>query len=103
MSQNVIRLDTPSGHEIEVRVGFDRPIGKVFSNVVPAEADTTSYSKINMRWYSDVGKLAAAFFEAGIPLPESVLAEVEKDLANEVGNVIKEFDHAGNIVRVEAW
>jgi hypothetical protein len=98
MSQNIVTLDTPSGFRIEVRVGWDRPLEEIFSIVEPDENDPADYSKLHLAYYPDAMELARAFRDAGMPLPESVLAAVEIDRRLNLGNVMRTFDDVGDML-----
>lgn len=95
MSQNHIQVAGKNG-PINLIMGFDRPLGQIFCNPMPVnDSDTTDFSPLLFRGFSDVEDLRKALGEVGLSVPESVLKVVEQDQLASAGNVIRRFDAAG--------
>ena len=103
MSQNIITLSGPAGHDVQIRVGWDRPLSTWFSLVEQADDDPSDYSSLHLANFADVRDLARAFQRVGMPLPEAVLAAVEDDGIRGIGNLIREFSPTGVKIRESAF
>lgn len=102
MSRNTISVSGPSGLSVFVAVGWDRPLGEIFANVLPDEDDEADYSDVIFRNFESAQDVADALSAVGLSLPQSVIDALASDVASQAGNVIREFSSSGELIAEHA-
>ncbi len=109
MSQHLFETRTSSGLNVEVLIGFDRPLNGYFlvvANIASLDPnDAFVYSNLDDVELVDLGgiTLNLEHFKGklallGIELPESIESEVRLDRAQRLGNRVCWYDAKGHVL-----
>jgi hypothetical protein len=104
MTQHVYPATDANGNQVEIMVGWDRPLHEVFANVFPVMTDGTpddipviSTMAEGIGRGMEADELEEWLEEKGFQMPEPVYFALADDIEFNRGNVVTRYDEQGNV------
>jgi hypothetical protein len=104
MTQHLYPATDADGNQVEIMVGWDRPLHEVFANVFPVMPDGTpddipviSTMAEGFGRGMEADELEQWLEEKGFQMPEPVYLALADDIEFNRGNIVTRYDEQGNI------